>query len=241
MHNTQSLSLILPVYNEVQNIEAVVKCIVTELANYLDNYEIIVINDGSTDQTAAIVDRLSLDYPFLHLIHHPCNKGYGATIRTGIVQAQKEWLLIMDADGQFDIKGLKLFWQKKEDSNFILGYRKKRNDNFYRRILGQTGNFLANLFIKTEAFINDIDCGFKLFKTSDLKKLSLTVNGGAISFEILYKILKNQTKFIQLPLKHYTRTTGRSTGGRFKTIRQIVLESIHVVRSPHFFRQGGHV
>ena len=229
MQNSQSLSIILPVYNEGQNIKEVVEKIIAGIKNYINTFELIIVNDGSTDKSADIIRSLSVQYPVLRLINIQKNKGYGAAIRTGINNAQMQWLLIMDADGQYEINDLNYFWARKSGYDFIIGYRKKRSDSLYRRLLGKLGNLIANLFLKTGAFIKDIDCGFKLFKTKDLKMIPLLASGAIISLEILYKLLQNKPLFIQLPVIHYKRVAGRATGGRLKTIKQNILEFLKLI------------
>lgn len=229
MDNSQSLSVILPVYNEEQNIKNVVKKIAAGINNYTDTFELIIVNDGSTDKSGEILKNLASQCSFIRFIHCKNNKGYGAAISKGIAVATKEWTLIMDADGQFRINELKNFWDRKSSYDFIIGYRKRRSDNLYRRVLGKTGNFIANLFLKTNTPIQDINCGFKLFKTNELKTIPIISNGAIISFEILYRLLENKRLFAQLPVTHYKRIGGKSTGGRFNIIMQIILESIKLI------------
>ena len=230
MQNKQSLSIILPLYNEEENIKNLVSEIIVNIKDYMDNFEIILINDGSTDKTPDIIKDMAARYPELRIINHLKNKGYGAAVRAGINNAEKEWLLIMDADGQFRIDDLKAFWIKKSSYDFILGYREKRDDNPYRYLLGKIGNLIANLFLKTTIFVKDINCGFKLFGTEQLKSIPLESKGGIISFEILYKLLKNNKPLsIQLPVQHHKRIHGKSTGGKFKTLIKIIPEAIKII------------
>lgn len=229
MDNSQSLSVILPVYNEERNIKNVITKIAAELKNYTNVFEIIVVNDGCTDKSADIVKDLSGKYPTLRLINIQNNKGYGAAIRIGIYNAQMQWLLIMDADGQYEINDLKTFWERKSSYDFIIGYRRKREDNLYRKILSKLGNLIANLFLKTNTFIKDIDCGFKLFKTNELKAIPIISNGAIISFEILYSLLQNKRLFVQLPIAHYKRVAGKSTGGNLKSVIQNILEFLKLI------------
>ena len=232
INNNNSLSIILPLYNEEQNIKNLVNKITVNVKDYTDNFEIILVNDGSTDKTPDIINDIASRYPKLRIINHLKNKGYGAAVRTGIDNAKKKWLLIMDADGQFEINNLKASWIKKSSYDFILGYREKRNDNLYRCLLGKMGNFIANLFLKTDTFIKDINCGFKLFRTKQLQPISLVSEGGIISFEILHKLLINSNPpFVQLPIRHYKRVHSKSTGGKFKTIIKIILEGIKTITS----------
>ena len=231
MNNNQNLSIILPVYNEEKNIKNVVINIIANIKNYTNDFEIILIDDGSTDKTKDIIQELSRQYPNLRDLYHKKNKGYGAALKTGIAQAAKEWLLIIDSDGQYEINDLKAFWEQKSSCDFILGYRTKRSDGIYRTVLARLGNCIANLFLKTDVFVNDVDCGFKLFKTKELQFLPLTSHGALISFEIIKRLLENHTYFIQLPVTHYKRREGKSKYIRFIHIVEIIGEFIKLNKS----------
>lgn len=223
-----SLSVILPVFNEEVNIERVVYSDISYLRKHIDDFEIIAVDDGSTDLTVKILCELKQKYPELIVITHKVNRGYGFALRTGISSSNKEWVFLIDADGQFVMDDFSLFWRRRQDYDFILGYREYRSDNLYRVILGKAGNVLSNYFLKKR--IKDINCGFKLFRSKDLKSLYLSASGGIINFEILYRLLrKKKPKFLQLPVKHYRRARGKQTGGRLDVILKILLEGSKVI------------
>ena len=218
-----NLSVILPAFNEEENIEDVVNDIFRYVPNCVNDFEVIVINDGSTDDTQSVVDRMGRLYSNLKIVSHERNMGFGCAARTGIRRAGKEWIFIMDADGQFRIDDFGPLWMKRHGYDYILGFRKKREDNLYRFFMGRLGALISSLLLKKR--IADIDCGFKLFKAEDLKALSLCSTGGAIYFEIFYNLFKNnKNRFLQCPVNHYPRKRGRQTGGRLKTIVKILLE-----------------
>lgn len=221
------LSIVLPVFNEENNIEDVI-CRITSFARQkIQDFEIIAVDDGSTDSTLNILNDLRQANPGLKIITHNRNKGYGCAVRAGIEAAQKDWLFFMDSDGQFRIDDFESFWKMKDNYDFIIGYRSVRRDVFYRKCLGGAGNFLTNAILC--AGIKDINCAFKLFRTSDLKKFTLFSTGGSISFELLYHLLSFRKSFIQLPVRHYERDNGRQTGGNPKVIFKIVMEGIKLI------------
>jgi glycosyltransferase involved in cell wall biosynthesis len=229
MARKNSLSLILPIYNEAAVLENTIEKISGYLEELLDDFEIIAVNDGSTDQSLGVISALTRKNPRIKLIDNDRNRGYGWTLRQGINKASKEWLLIFDSDGQFDINDLGSLWNKKQGRDFILGWRKKRNDNIFRLLLGAGGNSLANLILHPRFFIKDINCGFKLFETSSLKPLLLTSSGGTINFEILYRLKVSNSAFVQLPVSHYPRKSGRATGGNLRTVIKIIKESARII------------
>jgi glycosyltransferase involved in cell wall biosynthesis len=222
-----NLSVILPAFNEEGNIKNVIDSILQGL-NYVPGYEIIVVDDGSRDQTPKIVARMKEFFANIKLVSHEQNQGYGRAIKSGIQAADHEWILIMDADGQLRIGDFKGFWQRRHGQDFILGFRRRRNDDFYRFFMGRLGNLVSGLFLRKK--IADINCGFKLFRKEDLKFLDLSTAGNAIYFEILYKLLrKNKNKFLQCPVDHFPREHGRPTGGNFKTIFKIAPEAVRIL------------
>jgi glycosyltransferase involved in cell wall biosynthesis len=223
-----SLSVVLPIYNEAAGIERSVKKMLPFLEGLTDDFEVIAVNDGSTDQSEEIISRLAKDNPRIRIIRAGRNNGYGWAMRQGINAAEKKWLFIIDADGQFDIADLKGMWEKKQGLDFILGWRRQRNDNGYRLLLGAAGNRLANLFLPA-VYIKDINCGFKLFKTDLLKNLPLLSSGGVINFEILYRLKDKNPSFIQMPVSHFQRKSGKATGGDPGTVIKIIKEARRII------------
>jgi glycosyltransferase involved in cell wall biosynthesis len=223
----ESLSIILPIYNEQANVEFVICEIITFFRKLIKDFELIAINDGSTDATLEVIKGIKSFYPELKIISQVNNMGYGHALKTGISFAQKEWIFIMDSDRQFKIDDFITFWNEKHKYDFILGYRKPRKDNFYRLALSKVGNFFANAFLEKK--INDVNCGFKLFKSECLKSLPLSSTGGSICFEILYYLLNSKIEFAQLAVRHKRREVGRQTGGSLKVVSKTLWESIRIV------------
>jgi len=225
---SDSLSIILPVYNEASNIQSVVSDILLKLPSTIHEFQIIIVNDGSTDGTDDMLCKLKSFYSNLQVVTNKKNYGYGFAIRTGIRHCDKDYIFIMDGDGQFRMEDFMQFWDNRDTYDFILGYRERRRDNVYRFILGKIGNILANLLIKQR--IKDINCAFKLFKRDSLQSLCLISEGNTIYFEILYDLLrKTRYKFIQLPVNHYERLSGRQTGGTPRVVIRILLEATKIV------------
>jgi len=223
----ESLSIVLPAFNEEANIGKVISDIISYVPGHVKNFDVIVVNDGSTDATLDVINGISKLHPELRIVSHERNKGYGFAIRTGIQLSQKEWILIMDSDGQLRIKDFAPFWHNKQYHNFIIGYRRQRKDNLYRILLAKFGNTLANLSLPER--IKDIDCGFKLFKVQDLKRILLTSTGILIHFEILNNLFKEKKKFVQLPVTHFKRIKGQASGGDLTTITNLIGEGINLI------------
>jgi glycosyltransferase involved in cell wall biosynthesis len=218
-----SLSIILPVLNEERSIENVIRNIFDLIPGYIEEFEVIVVDAGSTDNTTRIIEGLKLSGLDLKSLSHERNMGFGTAVSSGIKLSEKKWIFIMDSDGQFQMDDFSALWAKRHSYDFILGFRKKRKDNLYRLLLGRLGNLIACLLLKKRVI--DINCGFKLFNGEELRSLSLCSSGGLINLEIVYKLFENKkSRFLQFPISHYQRKYGRETGGGFKTVLRILFE-----------------
>ncbi len=223
------LTIVLPVYNEKDVIERIILDVHAYTARLVSDLEIIAVNDGSTDGTREILDRVSRSLPNLKVISHGRNIGYGGALVSGIKAAEKPWILLMDSDGQMQIGSLQAAWPYRHEYDLLLGYRKKRADGFYRRMLGKLGNLSTNISLGLH--LVDINCGFKLFKTDIVQPLSLSSTGGLINWEILRLIFKADPLFqlLLLPVAHYPRMAGRPTGGNLRTVYRIIVEGVNLI------------
>jgi glycosyltransferase involved in cell wall biosynthesis len=224
----ESLAVILPIFNEEKVIRETISNSIVFCRNKIDDFEIIAVDDGSTDSTLELLYEQQHIYPELKIISHERNRGYGCAIRSGVNCVKKEWILIMDADGQFHIDDFEKYWQHRNGYDCIVGYRENRQDNLYRIILGKIGNLISNVVLRKK--IIDINCGFKLFKAQILQGMKLKSTGGIINFEIMHNLFKDsRIRFTQVPTKHYSRKKGKSTGGRFRVIIKIIFEGLNAI------------
>lgn len=219
-----SLSVFLPCYNEEKNIPLIVEKLDAFLPTIAKTYEIIIVNDGSTDRTIDIVNTLKKKHSTLRLMSHETNRGYGATLRTGFVQSRFDWIFFTDGDGQFDVTQLKTFVPFTTNFDVVIGYRVHRAD-------GQLRAFNASLFklfvdILFRVHVKDIDCAFKLIRADRIKNLPLESTGAFISSEFLYRFKKMRVAIKQLPVNHYPRKFGTPTGNSPKVIMHAGLEAI---------------
>jgi glycosyltransferase involved in cell wall biosynthesis len=224
-----SLSIVLPAYNEERNIEPLILEIDGFVKAITPDYEMIVVDDGSRDCTRSRLHRLQTLCPRLRVITHEKNLGYGRALRSGISQAQKDLILLMDADRQFKIEALPRFLEQVPYYAAVIGFRAVRRDNFYRRLLGRLGNAFLNLALKEN--FRDVNCGFKLIHARELKAIRLYSNGGLISCELIRKLLARDKTLCQLPVPHYPRERGKATGGQLRTAVRFLAEV------PNLFRQ----
>lgn len=213
-----NLSIVLPAYNEEANIEKTVRSISLSMKDVqIVDYEIIVVNDGSKDKTGDIIRSLINTIPNLKLVEHFPNKGYGGALRVGFANSTKEWIFFMDSDGQFDFNEIKLLLEQKDKGfDLIIGYRAKRSDNFMRKLNAFGWGLVVRLLFGYLA--RDIDCAFKLFKREILSKIIIDTDGAMITTEFLAGARARGYKIVEVPVSHFPRKEGNSTGADLHVI-----------------------
>jgi glycosyltransferase involved in cell wall biosynthesis len=219
------LSLVLPAYNEEANVEIVVNEALEVLPTIFDRYEIIVVDDGSRDKTPEITDRLAATHPGkVRVIHHNPNKGYGAALTSGFRAADGDYLMFMDSDRQFKPEDIRLLAPYVGKADIIAGYRKKRNDPYYRFLIGYTFNTIVTILF--DIHLRDIDCGFKIFKADLLQNMALTSPGALINTEIHAKAKRQGRSIIEVGVNHYPRLVGDQSGASIKVILRAMRETL---------------
>lgn len=213
------ISVFLPAYNEEKNLPSLITSCDIFLKNNLKKYEIIVINDGSTDQTVTTVEKLKKEYPTLRLVNHKLNIGYGQAIRSGIKAAKYNWVFFMDSDNQFRIEDLAKFLGHDE-ADLIIGYRIKRDDPINRLLASR----IYGLFVKTlfGLKVNDIDCAFKVMRRKAIQSLGLISSSFFISTELLVRAKKKGLKIVEIGVNHYPRKEGRSSVTKERVVQSLI-------------------
>ncbi len=223
-----SISLVLPAYNEADNIEPMVAEATPALEAVSDDYEILVVNDGSADDTSAVTRRVMETHPHVRLVEHPVNKGFGAAVFTGFTSAQKDWIFYTDADRQFVLSELERFVPHMEKADLIAGYRAPRRDPFMRVVYGKGWSTLCTLIFGYT--VRDVDCGFKLFRRDIIEKLAPTIQsrGATFSIEWLVRAKRAGYRFAELPVTHRPRVAGSQTGANIDVILRAFRELVRV-------------
>lgn len=212
-----SISVFFPAYNDEGSIVMQVEKALSLLSHYTDDYEVIVVNDGSTDGTAAVLDNLARHEPHLRVIHHPQNRGYGGALRTGFLHAKKDLVFYTDGDGQYDVCELATLLPLLDDEvDIVNGYKLKRADNQQRIILGEAYKLLARILFGLP--IRDVDCDFRLLRRDAIQRIDLVSTSGSICTEMVYKLHAAGYRFTETPVHHYPRLHGRS---QFFTLRRV--------------------
>lgn len=224
MQKLSSLSVFFPCYNEEENIPALLSQALAVLPTYAKRFEIIVVNDGSTDNTKEVVRQIAQNNPQVVMVSHMKNRGYGASLQTGIKKAKYEWTFWTDGDLQFDLNNLASFVPHAETHNAIIGYRKHRADTFIRKVNGELYTQLINILFGLR--VRDIDCAFKLIQSDLLKDMKLTATGAFTSAEILIRLKEKGIQFKQVSTPHYPRKRGTPTGGSLRVIFRGIKETV---------------
>lgn len=228
-----SLSIFMPAFNEAKNIKTVVNDAVTYAARVTNDYEVIVINDGSSDNTKDVVSKLSKIDNRIKLVNHTRNRGYGAAVKTGLKSCTKEWIFFTDSDGQFKFNELIKFAMNKDKADLIIGYRKKRMDPFHRIFIAQVLLKLWNrIFFGLK--VRDVDCAYKLFKKSVSDSIILKTDSAITVTEFLVRARLKGYTFYQIPVTHYPRKHGIQTGGHVSVIRKAIKDSFNLLTELRF-------
>jgi len=221
MEKVKELSVFFPAYNEEKAIESTVTKATKILPKMAEKWEIIVVNDGSTDRTGEIVKELIKKEPRIKMITHTPNRGYGSTIKSGVYNSKYELIAFTDADGQFDFSEVTKFFetQRKTGADLVIGYYLKRKVPFYR-ILGSKLLWQPAVYLLFGLKVRDIDCGFKLIKKGVIDGIPRleAERGPFISSELLIKAKKAGFKIAQVGVHHYPRKVGQATGASLKVI-----------------------
>ncbi len=206
----RSIAIVLPAYNEEDNIARQVESVDSVCRDLrFDDWEILVVDDGSRDGTRAVVEGLKPRYPKLKLLVHEVNQGYAKALRTGFTSAVMPLVFYTDADNQFDVRELKNFLPAIEDYDLVCGFRIYRFDPFTRLVLSWGYNLLVRIVFRIR--VRDVDCAFKLFRREIFDRIHIESRKFFVDTEILAKAAKLGLRMTEIGVRHYPRTAGQST------------------------------
>lgn len=207
--NPAGLSVFFPAYNDSGTIASLVIAAVQTASALTPDFEVLVINDGSTDSTALVVDELARIYPQVRAIHHEKNRGYGGALRTGFGCATKEWVFYTDGDAQYDPREMTRLWEKAGDGvDLVNGYKISRSDPLHRIIIGRVYHHTVKLLFGLT--VRDVDCDFRLMRRRIFQRVQLEKSSGVICLEMMKKITDAGFSIVEVPVHHYHRAYGKS-------------------------------
>lgn len=212
-----SISVFFPCYNDRGTIASMVLDVKSVLEKITDDYEIIVVDDGSSDGSRDLLLKLQYDVPQLKLVMHEKNKGYGGALKSGFNASGKELVFYTDGDGQYDVKELPLLLEKMtDDVDIVNGYKIKRNDPLHRIIVGLIYQYFIKIMFNLR--IKDVDCDFRLIRKRVLDKIKLESNTGTICIELVKKLEIAGARFSEVGVHHFFRIYGKSQFFNFKRV-----------------------
>jgi len=214
------LSVFFPAYNDSGTIASMVIRTVKAASELTPDFEIIVVDDGSADGTAAIADELAHTYPQVRAVHHPVNRDYGAALQTGFRSATKERIFYTDGDAQYDPSELSLLWAKMTPGvDLVNGYKISRSDPFHRVVIGRLYHHIVSQLFGLK--MRDVDCDFRLMRRSIFERINLEKTSGIICVEMMKKIQDAGFRIVEVPVHHFHRTHGQSQFFNFRRLFRV--------------------
>ena len=237
------LSVFFPAYNDAGTIASLVITSVKVAATLTDDYEVIVINDGSQDDTAKILDELARIYPdHVRIVHHQKNRGYGGALRSGFATATKDYVFYTDGDAQYDPAEMTLLWEKmRDDVDWVNGWKISRSDPMHRIIIGRVYHHMVKLLFGLK--VRDVDCDFRLMRRRIFDVVQLEKNSGVICLEMMKKFQDAGFRVAEHPVHHFHRAYGKSQFFNFPRIYKTAVDVLKlwwvlVVRREHLKGQA---
>lgn len=229
-YNGLSVCVSIPAYNDALSLTQLVETSVAHLTSLQLNFEILIINDGSTDTTFEAINTLRRKYPFIKAVHHEKNYGFGRTLREVFTLPTAEWLLFLPGDHQFPIDNIDRFLLLKDEFDFMIGFRKQRNDRLRRRIYSYWYNLLVSIISGYE--VSDVN-SIVFFKTEMLKNIELKSETAFVHAELFIRMMQNRARVIEIEVIHRQRQFGFGAGGSLKVILPTVKDLLKFALTKH--------
>jgi glycosyltransferase involved in cell wall biosynthesis len=223
------LSYFFPAHNESANLGGLVAEALAALPELAERFEIVIVDDGSRDETPQLADELAAAYSEVRAVHHGTNLGYGAALRSGFAAARFAHVAFTDGDRQFHVEDLGRLIATLEAApasgpdriDAVVGYRIKRADPLVRTLYARAYRLANRIFFGLT--VRDVDCACKLFRREALAGINVESGGAFFSAELLIKLRANGRRLAEVGVPHYPRTAGRPTGAKpqvvFRAIR----------------------
>jgi glycosyltransferase involved in cell wall biosynthesis len=216
-HAVSSVSAMFPCYNDATTIGGLVDDVFEALTPLAHEVEVIVVNDGSTDGSRETLDTLALERPWLRVVHHEVNGGYGKALISGFAAARHDWVFYTDGDGQYDAREAALLVPlATDDVDVVQGYKIGRGDPWYRKVIGRVYHHTVKALFSLPG--RDTDCDFRLFRRSLVADLPLHSTSGVICVEMMHSFQRQGARIVETPVHHYARPSGRSQFFRLPAI-----------------------
>ena len=217
-----SITAFFPCYNDAGTIPTMIIRALQTLREVTDDYEVVVINDGSIDDSAAVLDEMARHHDRVRVIHHRRPSGYGGVLRAGFAAATKDWIFYTDGDAQYDARELAALVDAVHDRvDMVNGYKIKRHDPLHRVIIGLAYQYFVKVIFNL--VIRDVDCDFRLMRRSIFDRVSLESTTGTITFEMVKKIQDAGFRIAEVPVHHWYRQYGQSQFFNFPRVARTLI------------------
>jgi glycosyltransferase involved in cell wall biosynthesis len=217
------LSIFFPAYNDCGTIASLVITARHTAQTLTDNFEILVVNDGSADATLEIATELAATYPEVRVVNHARNRGYGGALRSGFANASKDFVFYTDGDAQYDPSELAALWaQMTDEVDLVNGYKISRSDPLHRIVIGRVYHHTVKRLFGLG--VRDVDCDFRLLRRSIFDRVTLERNSGVICVEMMKKITDAGFRIAEVPVHHYHRAFGRSQFFNFRRLARTAVD-----------------
>jgi glycosyltransferase involved in cell wall biosynthesis len=232
-----SVTAFFPCYNDAGTIPTMILRVLQTLPQITGDYEVIVINDGSQDDSARILEEMACAFQHVRVIHNDKPSGYGGVLRAGFAEARKDWIFYTDGDAQYDARELLLLAEQAHDGiDMVNGYKIKRRDPFHRVVIGLAYQYFVKLLFGL--VIRDVDCDFRLMRRAIFEQVTLESTTGTITFEMVKKIQDARYAIVEVPVHHWYRQYGQSQFFNFPRVARTLVALIGwwwrlVVRKEH--------
>jgi glycosyltransferase involved in cell wall biosynthesis len=216
-HAVPSISAMFPCYNDAATIGGLVDDVFDALTPVVPDVEVIVVNDGSTDGSRDVLDTLAAERPWLRVVHHEVNGGYGKALLSGFAAARHDWIFYTDGDAQYDAREAALLVPlATEGVDVVQGYKIGRGDPWYRKVIGRAYHHTVKLLFSLPG--RDTDCDFRLFRRALVTDQPLHSTSGVICVEMMRSFHSQGARIVETPVHHYARPSGRSQFFRLPAI-----------------------
>ena len=219
-----NISFFCPAYNDEDNLPNLIPVVHKLLSEVSNKFEIIIVEDGSPDRTGEVAEQLARQYPYIRVIHHSKNLGYGVTLKDGFENSKYDYVMYTDGDNQYDVNEFMPALPLLEDVDIISGYAKKKAVSFRRRIQSQLFNHLVRILFGVN--LKDINCSMKIYNRKTIDAIDIKSNSAFIDAEMLIKAKKNDFSIAQFPVTHYEREGGIASGSKFSVVVDTIKDMV---------------
>ena len=217
------LSVFFPAYNDAGTIASLVFVAHMTARTLTDDYEVIVVEDGSPDHTGELLDEMAKHFSWLKVVHHQANRGYGGALRTGFETASKELVFYTDGDAQYDPREMTRLWEAlSPEVDFVYGYKISRHDPLHRIVIGRVYHWFVKLAFSLR--LRDVDCDFRLMRRRVFEKVRLTRSSGVICVELMKKVQDHGFRIAEVPVHHFHRSYGKSQFFNFRRVFRTLVD-----------------